>query len=359
MNSSKADLLENTVKWLSEIIKIPSFSKEENQTAQWFFDCLENQGAKPRRSGNNVWAISAFWDPNKPTLLLNSHHDTVKPVSGWTYSPFEATRVDDTIFGLGSNDAGASLICLLTTFLRLRTSKTLEVNLIFAATAEEEISGSGGIASILALLPPIDMAIVGEPTNMQLAVAEKGLMVVDAVSKGISGHAARNEGVNAIYEAMEDIASIQSFAFPKISAFLGTVKMSVTQIKAGTQHNVVPDQCSFVIDIRTNELYTNEEVFETLKQLVKADVKARSFRLKSSGISLDHPLVLAGLHLNLIPFGSPTLSDQALMPFPSLKLGVGDSARSHTADEFIKIKEIEIGLSLYHAIVTGIHIPKN
>lgn len=359
MNSSKADLLENTVKWLSEIIQIPSFSKEEDQTAQWFFDCLENKEAMPARSGNNVWALSAFWDPNKPTLLLNSHHDTVKPVAGWTYSPFEAKQVDGHIFGLGSNDAGASLICLLATFLQLRTSKTLEVNLVFVASAEEEISGSGGIASILPLLPPIDMAIVGEPTTMQLAVAEKGLMVVDAVSKGISGHAARNEGVNAIYEAMKDIECIRSFAFPKISAFLGAVKMSVTQIKAGTQHNVVPDQCSFVIDIRTNELYTNEEVFDILKQQVKADVKALSFRLKSSGISLDHPLVLAGLNLNLIPFGSPTLSDQALMPFPSLKLGVGDSARSHTADEFINIKEIENGLSLYHAIITGIHIPKN
>jgi acetylornithine deacetylase len=241
----------------------------------------------------------------------------------------------------------------------LRTSTHLEVNLVFAASAEEEISGTGGIASILPLLPPIDMAIVGEPTTMQLAVAEKGLMVVDAVSKGISGHAARNEGLNAIYEAMKDIAFIHSFAFPKISAFLGPVKMSVTQINAGTQHNVVPDQCSFVIDVRTNELYTNEEVLEILKQQVKADLKARSFRLKSSGISLDHPLVLSGLHLKLTPFGSPTLSDQALMPFPSLKLGVGDSARSHTADEFIIINEIENGLSLYHAIITGIHIPKN
>lgn len=359
MNSSKAKWLDNAVKWLSEIIQIPSFSKEEDLTAQWFFDCLENQGANPSRSGNNVWALSAVWDPNKPTLLLNSHHDTVKPVSGWTYSPFEATRIDDKIFGLGSNDAGASLICLLCTFLQLRSSEHLEVNLVFAASAEEEISGNGGIASILPILPPIDMAIVGEPTTMQLAVAEKGLMVVDAVSKGLSGHAARNEGVNAIYEAMKDIASIHSFAFPKISAFLGPVKMTVTQINAGTQHNVVPDQCSFVIDVRTNELYTNEQVFEILKQQVKADLKVRSFRLKSSGISLHHPLVLSGLHLKLTPFGSPTLSDQALMPFPSLKLGVGDSARSHTADEFIKIKEIEDGLSLYHALITGIHIPKN
>jgi acetylornithine deacetylase len=359
MNSSKAKWLDNAVKWLSEIIQIPSFSKEEDLTAQWFFDCLENQGANPSRSGNNVWALSAVWDPNKPTLLLNSHHDTVKPVSGWTYSPFEATRIDDKIFGLGSNDAGASLICLLCTFLQLRSSEHLEVNLVFAASAEEEISGNGGIASILPILPPIDMAIVGEPTTMQLAVAEKGLMVVDAVSKGLSGHAARNEGVNAIYEAMKDIASIHSFAFPKISAFLGPVKMTVTQINAGTQHNVVPDQCSFVIDVRTNELYTNEQVFEILKQQVKADLKVRSFRLKSSGISLHHPLVLSGLHLKLTPFGSPTLSDQALMPFPSLKLGVGDSARSHTADEFIKIKEIEDGLYLYHALITGIHIPKN
>lgn len=359
MNSSKAELLENAVKWLSEIIQIPSFSKEEDLTAQWFFDCLENQGAKPSRFGNNVWALSAVWDPNKPTLLLNSHHDTVKPVSGWTYSPFEATRIDDKVFGLGSNDAGASLICLLCTFLQLRTSEHLEVNLVFAASAEEEISGTGGIAAILPILPPIDMAIVGEPTTMQLAVAEKGLMVVDAVSKGLSGHAARNEGVNAIYEAMKDIATIHSFALPKISAFLGPVKMTVTQINAGTQHNVIPDQCSFVIDVRTNELYTNEEIFEILKQQVKADLKARSFRLKSSGISLHHPLVLSGLHLKLTPFGSPTLSDQALMPFPSLKLGVGYSARSHTADEFIKIKEIEDGLSIYHALITGIHIPKN
>jgi acetylornithine deacetylase len=358
MVNANVPLLENAVTWLSEIIKIPSFSKEEDLTAQWFYAILEKQGARPFRSGNNVWALSACWDSKKPTLLLNSHHDTVKPVSGWTFSPFEATRDADKIVGLGSNDAGASLICLLCTFLQLRTSERLAVNLVFAATAEEEISGNEGIASILSLLPPIDMAIVGEPTNMQMAVAEKGLMVVDAISKGISGHAARNEGVNAISEALRDIDIIHSFAFPKISSFLGPVKMTVTQIQAGTQHNVVPDHCTFVIDIRTNELYSNEEVFEILRQTVKADLKARSFRLRSSGIPLSHPLVLSGLKLNLTPFGSPTLSDQALMPFPSLKLGVGDSARSHTADEFIKMQEIENGLSLYYAMITGIQLSK-
>jgi acetylornithine deacetylase len=359
MVNAKIFSTENALNWLSEIIRIPSFSKEEDLTAHWFYDLLEKQGAMPFRSGNNVWALSAGWDTNKPTLLLNSHHDTVKPVSGWTFSPFEATRTGDKIIGLGSNDAGASLICLLCTFLQLRTSEQLSVNLVFAATAEEEISGPEGISSILSLLPPIDMAIVGEPTQMQMAVAEKGLLVVDAVSKGMAGHAARNEGVNAIYEAMKDIALIHDFSFPKISTFLGPVNMSVTQIHAGTQHNVVPDRCSFVIDIRTNELYSNEEVFEMLRQTVKAELKARSFRLRSSGISLNHPLVLAGLRLHLTPFGSPTLSDQALMPFPSLKIGVGDSARSHTADEYINIQEIEQGLSLYYAMITGIQIAKN
>jgi acetylornithine deacetylase len=359
MADAPSEFLENTINWLSAIIQIPSFSKEEELTAQWIFDLLEKYGASPSRSGNNIWAKSAFWDDQKPTLLLNSHHDTVKPVSGWTFSPFEATQADGKIYGLGSNDAGASLICLLSTFLQLRSSKNLEVNLVFAATAEEEISGKGGMESILTLLPAIDMAIVGEPTQMQMAVAEKGLMVVDAVAKGIAGHAARNEGENAIYKAMADVAWINSFVFPKISEFLGPVKMSITQIKAGTQHNVVPDLCSFVIDIRTNELYANEEVFEILQQHIGAELVARSFRLKSSRISLNHPLVLSGLKMNLTAFGSPTLSDQALMPFPSLKMGVGDSARSHTADEFIYIKELEEGLNLYKAIITGIHIPKN
>ncbi len=359
MTEDHPEFLGNTINWLSEIIKIPSFSKEEEHTAHWLFELLEKKGANPSRSGNNIWAKSAFWDDQKPTLLINSHHDTVKPVSGWTYSPFEATQVDGKLYGLGSNDAGASLICMLSTFLQLRTARTLEVNLVFAATAEEEISGKGGIESILTLLPSIDMAIVGEPTLLQMAVAEKGLMVVDAVAKGISGHAARNEGVNAIYKAMEDIAWVNSFVFPKISDFLGPVKMSVTQIKAGTQHNVVPDVCSFVIDIRTNERYTNEEVFEILTQFMGADLTARSYRLKSSRIPLNHPLVLSGLQLNLKTFGSPTLSDQALMPFPSLKLGVGDSARSHTADEFIYLKELADGLKCYRELITGIRIPKN
>jgi len=290
--------------------------------------------------------MSPAFDPAQPTILLNSHIDTVQPVSGWTYDPFQPVIGGDKMFGLGSNDAGASLVSLLFAFLHL-TEHQQHYNLIFAATAEEEISGKNGIESLLKELPAIDFAIVGEPTGMQMAIAEKGLMVLDCISTGIAGHAARNEGENAIYNALADVEWFRNFRFEKISGLLGPVKMSVTQINAGTQHNVIPDKCSFVVDVRTNELYTNEEILNEIKKQVKSIVTARSTRLGSSSTPGNHPLVLRGKQLGLSVFGSPTLSDQALMPFPSMKIGPGNSSRSHTANEYILCSEIENAIQTY------------
>ncbi|HAS41398.1 MAG TPA: acetylornithine deacetylase [Microscillaceae bacterium] len=335
------------VNLLKQLIATQSFSREEDKTADILEEFIKQQGLVPQRQGNNVWVKSASFTEGKPTILLNSHHDTVKPVKGWKRDPFEPTEEEGVIYGLGSNDAGASLVSLLATFTHLNALPDLPYNLIYAATAEEEVSGKNGIASILSNLGKIDLGVVGEPTQMQMAIAEKGLIVIDAEAKGKAGHAARNEGENAIYKAMQDIQWIQSYQFPKISEWLGPIKATVTQIEAGYQHNVVPDSCKFVIDVRTQECYSNQEVLDILQQHTQSELKARSLRLNSSGIPLDHPMVQRGKSLGLSTYGSPTLSDQALMPFTTIKIGVGDSARSHTADEYIKRPEIEQGIDLY------------
>jgi acetylornithine deacetylase len=296
-----------------------------------------------------------LFDTAKPTILLNSHHDTVKPNLGYTKDPFRAIIEEGKLYGLGSNDAGGALVSLLRVFL-FYYDKPLAYNLIFSATAEEEISGRNGIEALLPLLDKIDFAIVGEPTKMQLAIAEKGLMVLDCVAHGKSGHAAREEGINAIYQAMPDIDWFTKFNFPKVSKLLGHVKMSVTAMHSGSQHNIVPDTCEFTVDVRVNECYTNEEVLDIIGKHVKCDVKARSQRLQPSFIPDQHPIVKAGIALGLKVYGSPTLSDRALMPFPSLKVGPGDSARSHIADEYIHIKEIEEGIDMYISMLNKILI---
>ena len=336
----------DVINLLQQLITIPSFSKEEDKTAHAIDAFLKEKGIAANRHLNNVWAKNKFFDATKPTILLNSHHDTVKPNKGYTKDPFKAIMEDGKLYGLGSNDAGGPLVSLLAAFL-FYYDKEIAYNLIFAATTEEEISGSNGIEALLPLLGKIDFAIVGEPTQMQLAIAEKGLIVLDCVTHGKSGHAAREEGVNAIYQAMFDIEWFKTFNFPKISELLGPVKMGVTAIHSGSQHNIVPDICEFVVDVRVNECYANDEVLDTICKNVKCDVKARSKRLQPSFIAEEHPIVKAGKILGLKVYGSPTLSDRALMPFPSLKVGPGDSARSHIADEYIYMKEIENGIDLY------------
>ena len=335
---------------LRKLIAIPSISREEEKAADYVQRYLEEMGMQTGRKGNNVWCLSPGFSTGKPTLLLNSHIDTVKPVSGWTRPPFSPTIEDGKLYGLGSNDAGASLVSLMLVFLKL-CQTTQAYNLIFLASCEEEVSGKNGIECVLPLLPPIDFAIVGEPTEMQPAIAEKGLMVLDVTAYGKSGHAAREEGVNAIYLAMADMAWFRDYRFEKVSPFLGPVKMSVTMVSAGTQHNVVPDKCSFVVDIRSNECYTNQELYGIICQHVSSEVKARSFRLGSSHVEASHPLVQRMVALGRMPFGSPTLSDQALMAFPSLKIGPGKSSRSHSANEFICMSEIEEAIDLYLQIM--------
>ena len=308
---------------------------------------MKEKGLNPQRHGNNVWCRSADrtdlppFGRREPTILLNAHIDTVKPVAGWQHDPFTPTVDDDKLYGLGSNDCGGGLVSLLMAFMELKG------NFIYLASCEEEVSGKNGIESVLPLLPKIDFAIVGEPTGMQPAIAEKGLMVIDATAHGKAGHAARNEGDNAIYHAMKDIQWLSQWQFPKQTELLGPVKNTVTIVNAGTQHNVIPDTCTFTIDVRSNECYTNEEIFAFFKEHLTSELKARSFRLSSSKIDESHPFVQACIREGLTPFGSPTLSDQALMRFPSLKLGPGDSSRSHTADEYIKISEIDDAISLY------------
>lgn len=347
------------IELLQKLIATPSFSRQEEGTAELIVDFLNNKNIVFERKGNNIWAKNEHWNAEKPTILLNSHHDTVKPAKGYTRAPFEPTIENGILYGLGSNDAGGSLVALIATFVHFYKKENLPFNLILAATAEEEISGKNGIASVLPELGKIDLGIVGEPTQMRMAIAEKGLMVIDGYAKGKSGHAARNEGINALYIALEDIQWIKNHELEKVSDLLGKTKFSVTQINAGTQHNVVPDHCHFVIDVRTNEHYSNQEVFEILQKNTKSDLKARSFRLNSSGISLDHPIVKKGLKMGLPYYGSPTLSDQALMNgFPTLKIGCGKSERSHTADEFILIEEIERGVEIYIELLEGFFYPK-
>ena len=340
---------------LSALISIPSLSREEEKAADFLQNFIEESGIMTGRSGNNIWCISPNFDLKKPTILLNSHIDTVKPVNGWRKHPFTAKMENDRLYGLGSNDAGASVASLFQAYRYLSATEQA-YNLIFLASCEEEVSGKNGIESVLPQLPPIALGIVGEPTEMHPAIAEKGLMVLDVTAHGKAGHAARNEGENAIYKAMQDIQWFCDYRFPKESSLLGPVKMSVTQVNAGTQHNVIPDLCSFVVDIRTNECYTNEEVYSEICSHIQNEAKARSFRLNSSHIDIDHPFIKRALELGRTPFGSPTLSDQALMRFPSVKIGPGKSSRSHTADEFIVISEIEEAIQLYIELLDGLKL---
>ncbi|WP_020527911.1 M20 family metallo-hydrolase [Flexithrix dorotheae] len=338
---------------LKTLISTKSLSRKEDETASLIASFLQSKNLQVNRHLNNVWVTSPHFDDAKPTILLNSHHDTVKPNPGWTKDPFFPLLEDDKLTGLGSNDAGGPLMALLGAFLLMKDENN-EFNLIFAATAEEEISGKNGIASILEKLGKIDLGIVGEPTQCQMAIAEKGLMVMDCTAHGKAGHAARNEGVNSIYKAMKDIEWFRTFNFPRTSETLGEIKMSVTQIEAGKQHNVVPDLCKFVVDVRSTDAYSNKEIYEIIKQHVECEVNPRSFRLNSSGISLNHPIVKKGIELNLSYYGSPTLSDQALMPFTTIKIGPGDSARSHTADEYIYLSEIKQGIETYVNLLSGL-----
>lgn len=352
-------MLKNTIKsesieLLKAMIEIPSLSREEKEVV----DCLEGKfrmwGLPVHRSRNNIWMRNANWSEDKPVILFNSHVDTVRSGNGWTCDPFKATVENDRLTGLGSNDAGASVVALLGTFRYFYEVENLPYNLLFCASAEEEISGSNGVASILDQLGRIDLAIVGEPTRMQIAIAEKGLIVLDCEAKGRAGHAARNEGENAIYKAIEDIQILEQFRFPLESTLLGPVKMTVTQIEAGAQHNVVPDSCRFVVDVRTNEFYTNDEAFQIISGIIRSEVHPRSFRLNSSGISPNHPLVKRGIEMGLNTYGSPTTSDQAVIPYPSVKMGPGDSARSHTANEYILISEIREGIDTYIRLLDGL-----
>ncbi len=340
---------------LKEMIRRPSISRDEAEVACALQTIIEEFGIIVNRQGNNLWCMSPGFSTAKPTILLNSHIDTVKPVAGWSRDPFTPTEVNGKLYGLGSTDAGASVVSLFQVFRHL-TMHDQPYNLIFLASCEEEVSGKNGIESILPLFPPIALGVVGEPTGMHPAVAEKGLMVVDVTAHGKSGHAARNEGDNAIYKVLDDIRWFRDYRFERVSPLLGPVKMSVTQVNAGTQHNVVPDTCTFVVDIRSNELYSNEEIFDLVSQHIACEAKARSFRLSSSRIATDHPLVQRAIALGREPFGSPTLSDQALMRFPSVKIGPGQSSRSHTADEYILLQEIADAIPLYIELLDGLHI---
>ena len=340
-------MIEKAVDLLCRLIEVPRISREEKAAADLLQDYMQGElGLEVKREGNNLWSVQPNFNPEKQTLLLNAHIDTVKPVAGWQRDPFKATREGSRIYGLGSNDDGASLVSLLHVFAALKEEET-RYNLVFLASAEEEVSGKGGVESVLPLLPKIDVALVGEPTGMQPAIAEKGLMVLDVTAHGKAGHAARNEGENAIYKALEDIEWFRNYKWEKESPLLGPVKMTVTIVNAGTQHNVVPDTCTFTVDVRSNECYTNRELYNFICQQVKSEVKARSFRLGSSGIDVNHPIVQRIIELGGKPFGSPTLSDQALMPFPSLKLGPGESKRSHSADEFVDFCEIQQAIDTY------------
>ena len=350
------DLTQSTseaITLLSSMISIPSVSREEEKVADFLQTYIEGIGIMTGRSGNNIWCISPMFDMKKPTILLNSHIDTVKPVNGWRKHPYTAKMENGKLYGLGSNDAGASVVSLFEAYRHLSATEQA-YNLIFLASCEEEVSGKNGIESVLPQLPPIALGVVGEPTEMHPAIAEKGLMVLDVNAHGKAGHAARNEGENAIYKALNDIQWFRDYRFSKESPLLGPVKISVTQVNAGTQHNVVPDLCTFVVDIRSNECYSNEELFSEICSHIQSEAKARSFRLNSSHIDMDHPFVKRTLELGRTPFGSPTLSDQALMKFPSVKIGPGKSSRSHTADEYILVSEIEEAIKMYIDILDGL-----
>ena len=342
------ELYNNAVDLLKQLISTPSFSKEENNTAEIISAFFDRHGVGFERAGNNIYARNRYYDTSKPSLLLNSHHDTVKPVNGYSIDPFVPVEKEGKLFGLGSNDAGGCLVSLAASFLHFYDQTNTKYNVVFAASAEEEISGINGIELVLPLLGNIDFGIVGEPTRLEMAVAERGLMVVDCVAEGKAGHAARNEGENALYKAVDDINRVRNYKFEKLSDLLGESRLTATVINTeNRQHNVVPAQCKFVVDIRVNELYTFEEILDVLKTNLKSSFTPRSTRMRSTFIPLDHPLVKAGMSLGKGYYGSSTTSDQALMPFPTLKIGPGDSARSHTADEFIYLEEVEEGIATY------------
>lgn len=344
----RIELTESAIELLEKLIETPSFSSEEDQTAILIEKWFETYEIPFKRNGNNVWAINKHFDSSKPTILLNSHHDTVKPNSGYTKDPFKASLEDGKLYGLGSNDAGGCLVSLLATFTYFFNSDKLNHNLVIVASAEEESSGPNGLNSMLPIIPKIDVAIVGEPTLMNLAIAEKGLVVFDAEVKGTPSHAAHPNDDNAIYNSISVLEWFRNFKFEKTSEVLGEVKMTVTQIKAGNQHNVVPGNVELVIDVRVNDKYSNREIAKILEeQSPCTSITPRSLRLNSSSISSEHPLVKAGIQLGRSTYGSPTLSDQSVLSCQSLKLGPGDSTRSHTADEFIYIDEIREGIEIY------------
>lgn len=354
-------LYEDAVALLKQLIITPSFSKEEDKTAAILEDFFKQRNITTHRHLNNVWCVSKYFDAEKPCVLLNSHHDTVKPNIQYKKNPFEALVEEGKLYGLGSNDAGGALVSLIAAFLYYHDKNNLKYNIVFVASAEEEISGRNGIEAIwneknfAPIASKIEFAIVGEPTLTNLAIAEKGLLVLDVTAIGKAGHAAREEGENAIYKAMSDIEWFNKFQFPKVSPLLGPVKISVTAISTENKaHNVVPAQCSFVVDVRVTDVYTHEEVLETIKKNISSDAKPRSMRMRSSKIDINHPIVQAGIQLGKETYGSPTTSDQALIPVPSLKCGPGDSARSHTADEFIYVREIEEGINTYVQLLKAI-----
>lgn len=353
LQSSTEARFQNALGLLSDLIREESLSGEEEKTALIIEKYLAKNGVESQRLGNNIWAKNKYFDPQKKTILFNSHHDTVKPNAGYTKNPFEPVVEDGKLFGLGSNDAGGCLVSLIEAFLHFYEQE-IPYNIILAATAEEENSGKGGVESILEKLKPIDFAIVGEPTEMKMAVAEKGLMVLDCQSIGKSGHAARDQGINAIYEALPDIEWFKSYRFENESTFLGPIKMSVTMIKSGYQHNVVPDVCEFVVDVRSTDVYTNEEVLAIVREHVDCEVTARSTHLRPSSLPAEMLVFKVAKELGISQFGSPTTSDQAVMDFPSLKMGPGRSERSHTPDEFIYVKEIKEGIEGYITLLEAL-----
>lgn len=351
----KVDLYQEAVALLKQLIATPSFSKEENDTAEIITSFFQKHQIEYARVGNNIYAKNKYYDVTKPSILLNSHHDTVLPNKGYTMDPFTPIEKEGKLFGLGSNDAGGCLVSLIATFLHFYDTADTSHNVVFAASAEEEISGVNGIELVLPFLGNIDFGIVGEPTQLEMAVAERGLMVIDCLAQGRAGHAARNEGENALYKAVDDITWIRGYKFDRVSSLLGESRLTATVIETeNKQHNVVPAQCKFVIDVRVNELYTFEEILEALRANLKSQFKPRTTRMKSTSIPLDHVLVKAGIALGKGYYGSPTTSDKALMPFPTLKMGPGDSARSHTADEFIYLAEIQDGIATYIRMVEQI-----
>lgn len=346
-------MIDDYIALLSSLIATPSVSRQEADTAAIIHSWLTDHGIESERIANNIIARAAAFDPTKPTLMLNSHHDTVKPNAGYTRDPFTPTIENGRLYGLGSNDAGASVVSLIATFKNLQDT-TLPFNLILAISAEEECSGENGMRLLLKSIGKVDMAIVGEPTGLKCAVGERGLLVLDCISHGVSGHAARSEGVNALYKAIDDINRLRALKFDRTSRLMGDININVTQINAGTQHNVIPAECRFVIDVRTTDAYSNEETLDIINRAIDADVIPRSTHLRASAIDDNHRLIKAVESLGIEKFLSPTMSDMALMPFPTIKIGPGDSARSHTADEYIEIQEIENAVKLYTKLILTI-----